>query len=96
MYDPGAAISCATRFRVFTVTHDNQLALTVYANGKWERSKLLINQVPYAATAGIAHPKHYNNSFVATVFSQKHAGEITKVQFKEDNTWEESKLPIKL
>lgn len=96
MYDPGASISCASRYRVFTVTHDNMLALTVYANGKWEKSKLLINQVPYAATAGISHPSHHNNHFIATVYGQKNAGEITKVQFKEDNTWEESTLPVKL
>lgn len=95
-YRPGAAITLASRIRVFTVTKDNKLALTVYRHGRWEPSKILINQVPFASAAGLAHPRHHSNNFIATVYCQKGAGEITKLQFNPDHTWEESTLPVQL
>lgn len=95
-YDPGASIAAAGSDRVLTNTRDNKLALTSYNRGagQWEPSEELIDQIPFASVAGITHPKHYSNMFIATSYNQKRPGEITRVKFNGDNTWEESTLPV--
>lgn len=97
-HDQGASIAVSNRYKVLTVAKGNKLALTVFneKTGQWEPTKLLIDQLPSTSLAAISHPKHYGNTFTSTVYTQQRPGEITKVQFNWDNTWEESLLPVKL
>jgi hypothetical protein len=83
-YDPGAYIAAASygsdSHRVFTVTRQNQLAVTAF-NGpanSWEPSKVIAEQIPFASLAAISVAGQGEPDAAVRIYGQEDASKITE------------------
>lgn len=98
-YEAGASIALAGNTvstggaRVFTVTSNNKLAVTVFDReaNKWLPSVELIDVIVGAPVAANDHIKPSTpEAHSTTAFTQTKPHEITRVGFTDENTWNES------